>query len=101
MVGDELVASATIRRGKLFIRDRRTFDQQVAQMKEGWELLLTLTRRRATRSLQANKFYWGVVLETLAHYTGYSPEEMHFICKAKFLPKKLAVCDGNGVVIEE
>lgn len=60
-----------------------------------------LLTTRATRSLQANAFYWACVVETLAEHTGYSPDEMHDVLKAKFLPKRLAVQDRNGALVGE
>jgi hypothetical protein len=57
-------------------------------------------RVRATRSQQANRYYWGVVLEGLSDYTGYTPEELHELMKCKFLPKDKAFTNGNGIVIE-
>ena len=100
-VGTDIVASGQIRAGKLFVRNRRAFDLQIAQMREGTEVEVSVTRRRATRSLQQNKFLWGVVYEYLSAHTGYTADEIHDICKAKFLPKRLAVCDGNGEVVDE
>jgi hypothetical protein len=102
-VNDLVIASATVKRGKLFVRNRRAFDEQVAQLKEGWELELTLKRRRATRSIQANRYYWGGVIDKLCQHCdqNYTPEEMHEILKAKFIPKKLALADGNGEIVFE
>jgi hypothetical protein len=100
-VADLVVASATVKGGKLFVRNRREFDRQVAQMKDGWEMELTLSRRRATRSVQANAYYWGVVLAALSEHTGYTVDELHDICKALFLPKRLALNNGNGEVVGE
>ena len=70
-------------------------------MRDGWEMELTLSRRRATRSPQANAYYWGVVLHALSEYTGYTVDELHDICKAKFLPKKLAISKSNGEIVDE
>src|SRR5689334_22007093 len=100
-VSELIVASATIKDGRLYIRNRRDFDEQVAQMREGWQLELTLRRRRATRSPQANRYYWGVVLEKLVRHCdhNYTPEELHDILKAKFIPKTLALADGNGEIV--
>jgi hypothetical protein len=100
-VADDVVASAQIRDGKLFIRNRREFDRAIAQMKDGWEMEVTIARRRATRSPQANAYYWGVVLQALSLHTGYTVDELHDICKAQFLPKKLAINNGNGEVVGE
>lgn len=65
------------------------------------ELTVMIEKRHATRSLAANAYYWAGVIGTLCERTGYTPDEMHEICKAKFLPKKLALANGNGVVVDE
>jgi hypothetical protein len=97
----DITTTARVERGKLFIRGRRQFDRLVAQLPDGWEMELSLTRLRSTRSLEANAYYWGVVLAILADYTGYSADELHDVCRAKFLSKQLAVCNGNGEIVGE
>lgn len=100
-VTDHVVASAEIRRGKLYLRHRDAFEEQVSQLREGWELEVTVRRLQATRSPAQNSFYWAVVVRELSERTGYSPSEMHDFLKAKFLPKRLAVCDGTGTIQDE
>jgi hypothetical protein len=100
-VSDLVVASAEVKGGKLFIRNRRAFDDQIARLNERWELEVTVKRQTTTRSLQANRYYWGVVVAALSEHTGYTPDELHDFLKMKFIPKRLAVCDGNGVVVDE
>ena len=98
----ELVyALAEIRNGRLHIRNRRTFDEQIAQLPDRWELEISVKRLRATRSHLQNWYYFGVVIAMLVEDTGFSVDEMHDLMKAKFLPKRLAICDGNGVISEE
>lgn len=94
-------ASCFTRRGKLHIRNRAAFDSVVATLPDGLELELELTRLRATRSQQQNAGYWGVIVQALSEHTGYTPEEVHDILKAKFLPKRLAILKGNGDVVDE
>ncbi len=96
---DQVVASARQRNGKLMIRNRRLFDQQIAQLKETWELEVTVQRLRATRSPQANRYWWGVCLALVSEHTGYTVDELHDIAKAKFLPKHLVFADGNGEIV--
>lgn len=93
----EIVTTARLDKGRLQMRNRKTVLAQVARMKDG-EFVITFTPRRASRSLQANRYYWGVVVELLAEHTGYTPDEIHEVLKAKFLPKKLAVTDANGEI---
>lgn len=100
-VATDIVASASVKSGRLFIRNRRSFDQQIAQMREGAEVEVAVTRRRSTRSVHQNAYYWGVVLQTLSDHTGHTPDELHDICKAKHLPKRLAVNNGNGEIVGE
>lgn len=96
---DEVVATAQVKRGKLFIQHRRIFDRQIRTLDERWMLEVTVKRLRATRSQQANKYWWGVCLALASEHTGYAPEELHEIAKQMFIPKKLAICDGNGEVV--
>lgn len=81
--------------GKLHIRNRSAFQGALRELR-GKEVFLELRRARATRSLAMNRYYWAVCIELVSNHTGYSPDEVHEIVKQMFLPKKLAVCDGNG-----
>jgi len=100
-VADLVVASATVKSGKLFVRNRRDFDRQIAQFRDGLEFELTVQRRRAARSIQQNAYWWGVCLQVVSEHTGYTPDELHEIAKQMFLPKRLAMNDGNGEVVGE
>lgn len=96
-----VVASATVKGGRLLIRNRRAFDASVSELRDGWEVEIAVKRLRATRSLEQNAYYWGVVVQLLSEHTGYTPDEIHDVLKAKFIPKRLAVCDGNGEIKDE
>lgn len=100
-VNSDVTAFGTITDGRLYIRNRREFDQQIRQLREGCEVEIEVTRRRATRSQSQNRYYWGVVVHLISEYTGFAPDDMHELLKAKFIPKRLAVCDGNGEVCHE
>lgn len=93
---DTVVTTGYVRGGELRLRSGRLFRQAVAKFPEDAELLVTVKRQRARRSLQSNAYYWSAVVGTLSDHTGYTPDEIHELLKAKFLPKRLAVCDGNG-----
>lgn len=97
-VKTDVVASASVRNGRLWIRNRRQFDEQIRQFREGVEVEVEVTIRRSTRSQQQNRYWWGVCVELVSEHTGYSPDEVHEIAKQMFIPKRLAVCDGNGEV---
>lgn len=95
-----VTATGTIRNGKLHIANRAQFDETVRALGDGWQVEIEITRLRATRSGQANRYYWGVVIKALHDLTGYTDAELHDLMKAKFLPKELAFTDGNGDVVE-
>ncbi len=61
--------------------------RKLLQRHEGHEIDLRLTRKRKTRSLSANAYYWGVVVALLAEHCGYEPEEAHQALKMRFLLK--------------
>lgn len=100
-VNSDVVAFGSIKSGKLYVRNRREFDKQIAQMREGCEVEVEVTRRRATRSIQQNAYYWAVAVHLLSEHTGYTPEEVHEFLKAKFIPKKMAIAKGNGEIVDE
>jgi hypothetical protein len=100
MSSGEYVTTGRIEGGKLDIHNRAGLSQALRGMKDG-EVLIRIERLRATRSMPQNKWYWGVIVQMLADHTGYTPDEMHEVLKAKFIPKRFAVCDGNGEVRDE
>lgn len=93
----EVVTTGYVRGGRLELRNKRQFGERLRRMRDG-EVIVTIQRARATRSIQQSRWYWGVIVDLLSEHTGFSPEEMHDVLKAKFLPKKLAVTDGNGEI---
>jgi hypothetical protein len=96
----EAVTTGLVNRGRLKLRATPAFQHQLQSFRDG-PVTITIERKTATRSTQANRLYWGVYVKALSDHTGYSPDEIHEILKAKFLPKKLAICDGNGEVLDE
>jgi hypothetical protein len=60
-----------------FVKALKTLDSGVYD--------LVLHKHRGGRSNSQNSYYWGVVLPLLSEYLGYSCEEMHEICRFKFL----------------
>lgn len=96
----ECVTGGFVNRGRLKVRVTPDFTRALQSFHDG-PVTVRIERKRATRSTQANRLYWGVYVATLSEYTGFTPDEMHEVLKAKFLPKRLAVCDGNGEVVDE
>ena len=55
---------------------------------------VVIRQEKHPRSRQQNKYYWGVVVETLAKELGYLPDEMHEILKAQFLREHIKIQHG-------
>jgi len=43
------------------------------------------------RTEQQNKWLWGVAYKLIADHTGYTPEEIHEVCKQKFNPRAVMI----------
>ena len=101
-VAEVVTASGRAKGGRLHIRDRPAFDRQIAQLKETWELEITVRRLRATRSPNQNRWYWSQVVGLVAQYTGSTPDEIHDIYKAKFLPRIVSLPNiRTGEIVAE
>lgn len=74
-----------INAGRLFFQNRNQFDDYLAKYKDGTRVEVTVRKYRRTRTLEQNRYYWGVVIYILADFFGYSKEEMHEAMKWKFL----------------
>ena len=56
----------------------------------GQKVEVVIRKLRSQRSNNQNNYYWGIIIESLYHYledTGHTREEIHEICKFKFLRK--------------
>lgn len=96
---DDYVTTGTIRGGRLKVTFGPSQQRALTALKDG-AYTVSLRRVSATRTARANAFYWGVIVRRLSEHTGFTPDEMHEVLKAKFLPKELAVCDANGVIVD-
>lgn len=99
MARDRYVSTGSCEGGKFKMRGRPQLEAFFSAQKDG-EWTIAFARAKATRSPQANAYYFGVVLHTISEHTGYTVEELHEWAKVKFLPHELAFCDGNGEVVD-
>lgn len=93
--------TAFLKDGRVHIRHRKLFDKLCAQFREGAELLVTVERVTATRSPEANRFYWAGLVTPIAEATGHTKNEMHEILKRMFLPHVVLVPGKGGVIVAE
>jgi hypothetical protein len=97
---EEIVTTAQLVKGRIKVRNWNRVVSELRTMRD-CELRVSLTKARATRSQKQNAWYWGFVVGLVAEHTGYTSDEIHEIYKAKFIPKRLAIADGNGEVVNE
>ncbi|MDP7337679.1 MAG: hypothetical protein QGI10_00125 [Vicinamibacterales bacterium] len=99
----ETQAVARIKGNRLVFRPRtkERFDTDVAQFKEGEHVTVSVQRKRAHRSLAANRYYWFVV-NLIAESTGQGADELHEFFKKRYLSTiTMVVNRTTGQVFEE
>ena len=76
----------TIREGKLLVDKASQFKDHLHTL-EGKRVEVTVERLKHPRTNSQNRYYWGVVVKTIAQHTGHDPEQIHELLKHKFSPK--------------
>ena len=87
-----------IEKGKVSHFDEDVFYLYIEQW-EGMECDLTIEKHKSSRTIQQNKYLWGVVYKMISDETGYTVEEAHELCKTLFIKKHLDVGEKRYVVI--
>lgn len=67
--------------------------------REGKEVIVKFSRPTNRRSLNQNRFYWGIVLAVISDSTGHTAEEVHEYLKTIMLPRKFIAIKGREVEI--
>jgi len=96
MADEARIFTGRITAEKLHVRGWKPF--------RGWkdqEVTVTVQRKRATRSLDQNAWYFGQILRLLSEHTGYTVDELHDYCKVRFNAKTVLITDQDGVVKDE
>ncbi|MEM6734463.1 MAG: hypothetical protein AAF620_00195 [Bacteroidota bacterium] len=68
------------------------------RLKENTEYTIYLCDHKKNRSLQANRYYHGVVVRSIHQHTGIDAEDIHELLKYKFNPKRIDIT-GNQTQI--
>ena len=74
--------------GRYKLDDKVGFQQATWDL-NGKKIMLSVSQFRPQRSLEQNKWYWGVAIPILSEALGYDHDEMHDALKMKLLPKNL------------
>ena len=78
------VFSGVVRGGKFVPDDPPRFQAQLARL-EGRRVHATFKREPSRRTLDQNAYYWGLVVPTIAEWSGHDDEEIHEAMKELFL----------------
>lgn len=88
--------------GKLSINDKSNFVKYLKQFapinKDFTEVEILVRKRKSKRSLEQNRLWW-LYITILANETGMVKEEMHEVCKFKFLQKE-KVIEATGEIVK-
>jgi hypothetical protein len=76
--------SGTAKSGKVVYDNKESFDRYLMTL-EGKKVNIVVAEFKKNRSLNQNRYYWGVVIKVLSDETGYEKEEMHTYLADKFL----------------
>jgi hypothetical protein len=75
---------ASVTNGILVLQAQELFDRHLARY-EGKVVEVFVRLFKTQRSLNQNRYYWGVVVAMIAEEAGYSLEEAHEALKFRFL----------------
>jgi hypothetical protein len=92
----EVITQGAMNGGKLSLLDRSSFANQLSVV-FGKDCLVDVCviRKGKTRTSRQNNYLWGVPYKLLSDHLGYPPEEIHEICKYKFLSKHYDIGDES------
>ena len=98
---DRYDTSGSIEAGQLKVRHREQFERAMREMREG-EVIVSIRKAHATRSVRANATYWRFYVTPIAEYTGYSAPAIHSFLKSKFLSAPvITIANADGEVADE
>jgi hypothetical protein len=91
-----VIHSGSVREGRLVVDQPARLAAQLAKL-EGKRVRVTVETPPTVRSLDANSYYWGVVIAYWSEWTGYDPKEMHGTLKAERLSEIRILPDGTEI----
>lgn len=96
---NRLAAIGALRKGKLVLKNARWIRGMLA-LYDDCDITVTFERKKKNRSKEQLGYLFGVVYPEMSNYTGMSVEELHAVCKTKYLKKKIHWRGADMVVID-
>ncbi len=89
-------------KNKLQIVSREFYQHQINKFKVGTKVTIEIHTRKAKRSDQQNRYYWGVYLPLIAKETGnHNLDALHTLFSSLFLTEKVVEVMGRKVRIKK
>lgn len=83
---------------ELIMNSQVWYQHELNKFRDGEKCTLIIHTRRAKRSEQQNRYYWGVYLPTIAEETGErNLDRLHELFKGKFLTEGIVEVLGSKV----
>lgn len=79
--------------GVIEIRDKTEWETYLRKL-DGKDVEVVVRRKRGQRSLDANAYYWGVIIALMGDEFGYDKQEMHEVLAMRFL--RIEDCPVTG-----
>lgn len=95
---DQITARGILKGGRLLFRNAK-WVKGLLQLYADCDVLITIARRKKSKSKEQLGYLWGVVYPTISADTGHTPEELHDIYKTKFLRKKIKWNVSDMVIV--
>lgn len=85
---NRLAAQGRLKDGNIVLNNSRWFKGHLS-LYEDCAITVIVEKRSKDKSKEQLGYLWGVVYPCISNHTGYSPEELHEIFKAKLLKSKM------------
>lgn len=90
---------ATVEQGQLIFENNIKYQEYLRSLeRQKVEVVVKKWSEKNQRSIQQNKYYWGVVLKLLSDHTGHTVDELHEILKSIFLKKRIELETKTGII---
>lgn len=85
----EVIKDPKTGRIRLSFKNPAYYQQQISQLKNDKIAMVTIENLRSQRSVQQNRYWWGVCYPIIAELTGYTEKEVHEWARGAGLPPKI------------
>ncbi len=90
---------AAVEQGQLIFENNIKYQEYLRSLEgQKVEVVVKKWSEKNQRSIQQNRYYFGVVLKLLSDHTGHTVDELHEILKSIFLKKRIELETKTGII---